>query len=167
MRVELNVMRSLRESLLVLPYLLFPLLLMASCSLRSWPTAWALRLDATVIVLIPLYILWSWRGRLRSSSTLLGGLLAVPTLLLTDALPGIHLSPLRLRLYLCGYHIHHFILASHILTLTHITSKAHFLSRRPKDGPGRLLSPWMGFWLLVWLSEIPEFIIRGVNPLFP
>ncbi|RJS89897.1 hypothetical protein CW700_02645 [Candidatus Bathyarchaeota archaeon] len=160
-------MRSLRESLLVLPYLLFPLLLMASCSLRSWPTAWALRLDATVIVLIPLYILWSWRGRLRSSSTLLGGLLAVPTLLLTDALPGIHLSPLRLRLYLCGYHIHHFILASHILALTYIVSKTRLFSRRLKDDLGGLLSPWIGFWLLVWVSQIPEFIAKGINPFFP
>lgn len=163
-------MRRLRGVLLVLPYVLFILLLAASCGSESSLLAWILRLDATVMVLIPFYVLWSWRGKLNSVLTFLGVSLGVAVLLLTGALPGVDLSPpiFRPRLYLCGYHIHHFILASYVITLTHITSKTQTLDQglEHKDFKG-IFNIWMGFWFLVWVSQIPSFILKGINPLYP
>ncbi|MFB0543737.1 MAG: hypothetical protein ACETVR_03040 [Candidatus Bathyarchaeia archaeon] len=160
----------MREVLPVLPYILFILLLAASCSSESSLLDWILRLDATVMVLIPFYVLWSWKEKLRSNLTFIGVFLAIVALWLMDALPGVHLSQpiFSPRLYLCGYHIHHHIIASYILTLTHLTSKTPSLEQAlGKDNLKGLFRVWMGFWLLVWVSQIPEIIIHGINPLYP
>lgn len=155
---------------MVLPYVLFILLLAVSCGSESSLLAWILRLDATVVVLIPFYVLWSWKGKLRSTLTFIGVFLAIISLWLMDALPWIPLSQpiFSPRLYLCGYHIHHHIIASYILTLTHLASK----TQSPEQALGQdnlegLFRVWMGFWLLIWLSQIPEIIMHGINPLYP
>ena len=155
---------------MVLPHVLFILLLAASCGSESSLLAWILRLDATVMVLIPFYVLWSCSKKLKSGLTFFGGLFAIVALWLTDALPGVHLSQpiFRFRLYLCGYHIHHFILASYVIALTYIATKTQS-SRQilGHDISKSIFSLWMGFWFLVWMSQIPSFILNGINPLYP